>query len=269
MTLLRRGAVTIETLEAGDGPPVVLVHSTGMPAGQWRRLMADLAAVGRRAIAVNLRGYGATTPWPSGGPFAFDDEIEVLRAAIDHAGGRADLVGHSYGALLALKLACARPKAVGALVLIEPVAFSVADPEERAEMDDLADALVGLVRAGDPDEALRLFVDYWTGKGAWEAFPPERRAAWLGLAEAIALEVEAIRAETASAGDYARVEAPTLLLAGASTRRPAAAVFDRLKSALPGVEAVRLEGAGHMLPLTHAAEVDRMILGHLARHPLG
>jgi pimeloyl-ACP methyl ester carboxylesterase len=55
-----------------------------------------------------------------------------------------------------------------------------------------------------------------------------------------------------------------LLIAGGSTRAPTRAVVDLLAATLPNAKLAILKGAGHMSPFTHPAELNRLILDHLA-----
>jgi pimeloyl-ACP methyl ester carboxylesterase len=59
---------------------------------------------------------------------------------------------------------------------------------------------------------------------------------------------------------------PTLLIKGSKTRAPTRAVVDLLAAALPNATIESLKGASHMSPFTHPAELNRLILDHLAAH---
>jgi pimeloyl-ACP methyl ester carboxylesterase len=80
----------------------------------------------------------------------------------------------------------------------------------------------------------------------------------------VALEFSIAIDAPATLQDYAKIAAPTLLIAGSKTRAPARAVADLLAGALPNAKLAILKGAGHMSPFTHPAEINRMILDHLA-----
>jgi pimeloyl-ACP methyl ester carboxylesterase len=64
--------------------------------------------------------------------------------------------------------------------------------------------------------------------------------------------------------DYAEIKTPTLLIKGGKTRAPARAVVDLLSETLPNAKVETLKGAGHMSPFTHPAELNQLILAHLA-----
>src|SRR5262245_33771018 len=114
------------------GEAVLLVHSGGFTSRQWRKLKEQLAPT-FEVLAPDLLGYGASGPWPEGQPFHFDEDVAFLVSLV---GTRSvHVVGHSYGGLLALKLALARPAAVRSLAVYEPVAFGVLDASERGELD--------------------------------------------------------------------------------------------------------------------------------------
>ena len=64
--------------------------------------------------------------------------------------------------------------------------------------------------------------------------------------------------------DYAEITTPTLLIKGGKTRTPAREVVDLLGDTMPNAKVETLKGAGHMSPFTHPAELNQLILAHLA-----
>ncbi|KYG03986.1 hydrolase [Sorangium cellulosum] len=99
--------------------PVVLVHGMVAHAGFWEAPLAH-ASGRRRAVAVDLRGHGASEP-PADADYAPSACAADVLAVLDAlALPRVALVGHSYGALAALAAAAAHPERVARLVLADP-----------------------------------------------------------------------------------------------------------------------------------------------------
>ena len=62
----------VDVLDAGTGPPVVLLHSSVSGNRQWKALIAELRDR-HRVLAINLLGYGSTPPWPGDRPQRLTD----------------------------------------------------------------------------------------------------------------------------------------------------------------------------------------------------
>ncbi len=141
----------IRTWGDAEAAPVLLIHGVTASSRIWWRIGPALAAgLGRRVVAVDQAGHGATGHWTGHDRFA--DNAADLAAFIVAAGlARPDLrvVGHSWGGMTAAALPAAgiRPEV---LVLLDPPAIPAAaiatmlnDPIER-HYDDLAEAQAAL-----------------------------------------------------------------------------------------------------------------------------
>ncbi|HEU4729802.1 MAG TPA: alpha/beta hydrolase [Kofleriaceae bacterium] len=240
-------------------PLALLLHSGGLTSRQWRKLGEQLA-VTHEVLAPDLLGYGAQ-PWPPGQPFHFRQDVERLAGMLDRP---ADLVGHSYGGLLALQLALAHPGRVRALALYEPVAFGVlgeADADLRAK---LALPAYRADAAGLDEAWLEAFIDWWNGAGAWRALPELTRAGFRAVGWKLSQEVASLVGDRTGAERYAQITAPTLLLGGQLTPMTEQRTLQRLAEALPHARLELLRGMGHMGPITHAEVVNTAIAAHLS-----
>lgn len=99
--------------------PVVFVHGMACSADLWNAQLAYVART-RRAIAIDLRGHGTSTP-PADHDYSPEACAVDLFAVLEALGlDRIALVGHSYGACVALAAAAAKPNAIAQLILIDP-----------------------------------------------------------------------------------------------------------------------------------------------------
>jgi pimeloyl-ACP methyl ester carboxylesterase len=90
----------------GDGPPVLLLHGFADSADTWRRTLDRLARAGRRALAVDMPGFGAASRLHGGAILPQLDRFAA--AAVEHlaeeAGEPAVVAGNSLGGCVALRL---------------------------------------------------------------------------------------------------------------------------------------------------------------------
>ncbi|MFZ0377811.1 MAG: alpha/beta hydrolase [Solirubrobacteraceae bacterium] len=106
--------VAVRVLEAGDGPPLVLVHGSGMSASTWAPLMPCLAE--HRLIAFDLPGFGLSDAFDYGGRSLRAHAVAQLTSLLDALGlERVPIVGTSLGGMWALCLALDAPDRVAAL----------------------------------------------------------------------------------------------------------------------------------------------------------
>ena len=125
--------IRLHAAEAGRGPLVLLLHGFPQFWWTWRAQLTALAAAGFRAVAPDLRGYGASDKPPRGydRPTLSADVAALVRALGER---EAVVVGHDWGGLLAWTTAALHPRSVRRLVVV-----SMAHPRRlRAGMTDPA-----------------------------------------------------------------------------------------------------------------------------------
>jgi 4,5:9,10-diseco-3-hydroxy-5,9,17-trioxoandrosta-1(10),2-diene-4-oate hydrolase len=108
--------------EAGDGPPVVMLHGGGPGASGVSNYSRNIDSLAEhfRVIVPDLPGYGRSAKGvDQSDPFGY--LADMIRGLLDELGvGTACLVGNSYGGAAALRLALDTPRRVGKLVLMGP-----------------------------------------------------------------------------------------------------------------------------------------------------
>jgi pimeloyl-ACP methyl ester carboxylesterase len=265
---LKVSDIEVAYLDEGKGPCVILGHCSSASYKEWLPLIQTLKE-DWRVLAPDFIGYGQSDPWPIEKPFSIDADVQVLLSLAKKTKGPLHLVGHSYGAALALEGARKLGKRVKSLTLVEPVSFHLLRLEGRPEWKDverLGISVLDPVAKGDDRKAAAAFMSYWLGRWRWWLSPERFKNAIATTIPKVALEFSiAIDVQT-TIRDYAEIEAPTLLIVGSKTRAPTRAVIELLGDALPNAKVEVLKGAGHMSPFTHPSELNRMILDHLAAH---
>jgi pimeloyl-ACP methyl ester carboxylesterase len=118
-TLIDTRTIAMRFLEAGEGPLVLLCHGFPETGRAWRHQVAALASAGYRAVAPDMRGYGASHAPEGTDQYTVVHAVGDMVALMDALGeDRAVIVGHDWGATLAWQAALMRPdrfRAVAAL----------------------------------------------------------------------------------------------------------------------------------------------------------
>jgi pimeloyl-ACP methyl ester carboxylesterase len=248
-------------LGLGKGTPVVMLHASLSCKSQWDTLAATLAAR-YQPIAVDLVGYGTNALPPPAPAFTIDDEVRLVEATIRPAIGlrRFHLVGHSYGALVALRLAQRQPSRVASLSVYEPAAFRALpdDDPAHASLRALSERVQRHIAAGRYQDAALAFVDYWNGAGYFTGLPAPTRHALAKRVAKVVLDFQASLRWPGHAWELRNIQSPTLVLVGnqgqAVTRRIADAIADVIRQCT-----LRTCDAGHLGPIATPALVNPCI----------
>jgi len=255
--------------EAGTGSGVVCLHANASTSGQWRGLM-DLLAPRFRVFAPDSYDAGKSPRWPSDRIIHLRDEVELNEPVLTRAGSPLALVGHSYGAAVALIAALAHPGRVRAMALYEPTLFSLLDAEKPAP--NAADGIRNVVAesgvaldAGDHHAAAERFIDYWMGRGTWTRTPAQRKAPIAASVTNVRRWGHALFTEPTPLKAFRSLEVPVLYMVGKRSTPSAHGVARLLVNALPQVEVVEFENLGHMGPVTHPELVNETIGQFLER----
>lgn len=271
MPVDKRGGVDTHWVRMGSGKrKALLLHCSLGHAGGWQgmaRALDDMLDM----VAFDLPSHGRSAEWDG----VSDLQSQSMDMALDFLDPKQpmDLIGHSFGGTVALRIAAERPELVRSLVLMEPVFFAIAmhdrpDLKEAHEQD-----LGAYYRAMDADnleEATRIFTGFWGDGRAWDTIPEPQRASMIKrirLVHAGHPQIYGDKAGLLASGALEKISQPTLLIEGAESPRYIAAINDGLMARLRRAERAVIDGAGHMVPITHPQEVAAQVRGFLETVP--
>jgi pimeloyl-ACP methyl ester carboxylesterase len=259
----------LSSTSTASATSVIALHCSGSGATQWRKLNEALGA--RHAfVAPEHYGCDSTGPWSGERAFTLADEAARTVGIIDATRGKVHLVGHSYGGGVALRAAVERPERIASLTLYEPSAFHLLKmmgahgAHALSEILAISKRTAEGVSCGDYRGAAAAFVEYWGGRGAWEALRPSVQAALTRWAPKAPLDFRALIDDRTPLVAYTSLRFPALIMRGQHAPVPTRAIAERLPMLLPTARLAIVEGAGHMGPLTHAEQVNAAIVRHIA-----
>jgi pimeloyl-ACP methyl ester carboxylesterase len=265
--------VKINYYEAGQGPPVMLLHGFGACTYTWR-FLAPALAQDHRVLALDLKGYGLSDK-PADGKYAVSDQADMVAAFIrarDLHG--LVIIGHSMGGGVTLmtyfKVREDEPARIQKLVLIDSAGYPQKMPWFiRFARIPVLNTIGGRLlpprfvttkvlrkcyynKDKITDEQIDTYAYYGNLPGAREAV----------IETAQQIVPEDIDAVTAR---YRTVSVPTLIIWGAEDEVVPLAVGKNFKRDIPGSELVILPKCGHIPPEEEAEETNRLIKAFLEK----
>jgi pimeloyl-ACP methyl ester carboxylesterase len=268
------GVGTRELVLEGDGPRFVLLHGFADTLDTWRPLIAELAAAGSSAVAVDLPGFGSSEPLRRGPRLPQLDRFvsDVVRRNGDP--GTVVLIGNSLGAALTVRAAAAGVPLRAAVALSAPghvygqAVHSMIWSGPTASPVRVAQGALGWVpvprrlraRALRRGSERMIFHD----PALVDRAAIDRLVAQLSTGRDVRRLLRLVRmmfAEQAASGyDTARIVAPLLLVHGEFDALIPAHASARLHDAVPGSRLEILPGCGHCPQLEIPARVAELAL---------
>ena len=258
------GDVEFEYAIHGDGPPVVLIHSSHLPDG-FAPVVPDLR--GLRSIRYRRRGFADGPPAAPGLSVAAqaDDVAAVLDALREPT---AHVVGHSYGGVIALEFAARYPGRARSLALLEP-ALVLQVPSAPAFVEALGPVL-GAWEAGEHDEAVAGFLGAVGGPDVRAILERAMPGSWdQALADGptfFDVELPALQAWELPRAVLGGLRVPVLHVRGDETLPFFVDVEKLVAEILPQAQLRTVPRAGHLLQVQRPRAVADVVGSFLHTH---
>jgi pimeloyl-ACP methyl ester carboxylesterase len=266
-TFLETGGVRLHYIERGDGQPLVLLHGNGTLIDDMTLSgVVDLSAKRYRVIVFDRPGFGHSER-PSDVTWTPQAQARLLRNALGQLGvERPVVVGHSWGALVALALALDYPDYVRSLVLLSGYYF----PTPRLDVPVLSVPAIPIV-----GHLLRHSISPWLGRLMWpvlrrklfgpaptpkrfDAFPVWMTLRPSQLRAAASETALMIPAAMAMRHRYSELKMPLVICTGLDDRVIDQKQSVRLHEDVSHSELKVLPGVGHMI---HHLAPDEVMAG--------
>lgn len=271
-TVVEVNGTELTYLDAGQGEPVLFLHGA---LGDYRNWSHQLVPFAREYRVLQLsRRYHWPNRWADDGRnYTFDQQLADVAALIDKLGlAPVHLVGHSYGANLALALALQHPELVRDVVLAEPVFVSLlpAGPELDS-MQAIGRRVIGGVMAqfarGDTATAVRDFMRWAIGPLDIPSVDPDGWRRLLQNAGSLAAQLGAPPSGTTGQGltcDDARALArPALLVEGDESPAEMRWAGAALAACVPSLRRAHIAKASHAMFIDNPVAFNAAVLRFL------
>lgn len=256
-----RGGFPVHLRSFGTGrDPALLLHCALAHSKAWTPL-AEQFSDRLAMLAPDMPGHGRSAKWDH----RQDLHDQVTAIARDCLGDGGHVIGHSFGATVALRLAIEAPEAVRSLTLIEPVLFAAAGESESDVLCGYineTEAFNAALARDDWTSAAKDFIRIWGDGRPWEALTEREQELFASQMHFIR-ETEACLLKDSAGlllpGRLESIRCPVHLIRGGSSVPIIAAIHRTLAGRIPGARDCVIAGAGHMVPITHPTPVAREI----------
>jgi len=271
MPLAMINGVGIHYEDSGTrGTPLVLVHGSWGSHHNWD-LVAPRFAPTFRTVTYDRRGHsGSERPAGQG---SIHEDVADLAALIERLGlAPACVAGSSWGSIITLRLAIARPDLVRAIACHEPplIALIADDPEVRSIADASRQRVAEVsarLAAGDDAGGAELFVETVAlGPGAWARLPLALQRTFVENAPTYLDECRDPDQQSIDLRQVATIPAPALVTRGDQSPAMFPAIVRIVAAAIPGAEQHLFPGAGHLPHVSHPAEYADVVTRFMRTH---
>lgn len=265
MQIAEIGDFVLEYEIQGSGEPVLFIHGSAI-ANTYSTLMPELALSNHQLIRYHRRGFAGSSGIEA--PFDIQDQAADAAALLDYLDiQKAHIVGHSYGASIALQLSLNYPEMVHSIIIMEPPGIHI--PGDQQPPQGIIDGF-GFYQSGDPEGAVNAFLTWALGED-WEAeaelvapggpAQAKQDAKTLFEVEVPALEVWQFGEEQA-----AMVVQPALYITGSQSIAYITASLPYLEMWMPQLGTYVVADVNHALHGKKPQEIAEIIAGFIKHY---
>lgn len=265
------GGARLNYIEKGEGEAVVFIHGAVSDLRTWMEQIEAFSPY-YRAVSYSRRYHEPNEKANGGAEYSRASQTADLVDFIERLGlAKAHLVGHSYGASIALLAAVRRPELVASLTLGEPSPFPALLRDEGISLlsgqKAAFDEAMRLAESGETQQAVRDFLHTVVGVDVLELLPEERRAVVLENADTLLPMLRTYYDSPPVGFDELRaLRVPALLVTGELSPKLARLSNEAIANCLPNAKTAVLRCASHGLQIENPAGFNQLVLKFLSEN---
>jgi len=267
--------------EKGSGEKLLLVHGSASDYRTWMHQIDALSAH-YHVIAYSRRYHWPNQKINGQADYSMKEHVEDLSAIITHYGNEpVNLIGHSYGALMAIELACSHSKLIRKMILAEPPAIrlyvsNVPKPIEilkllftkpRTALSIMKLGATGLgpatkaAQEGDMQSAIALFGKAALGKTTFRSMSPDRKEQ--AFSNVCAAELTGSGFMPISIRKLKEMALPVLMVTGERSPSVFGNLSQSLEELISSAKTVVISQASHMMHEDNPEEYNAAVFEFL------
>lgn len=240
---------------------VLAIHGSASNSKMWRPFQAALQGQSE-VIAPDLDGY--SPHMDQAGP---QDRLDQLSKILHAHPEPMDLVAHSFGGAIALKLANMFPHRVRRVAIYDPV-VPIPTPDGGAGLPSDLQACLSGVDTANAQALMQTFFEYWGSAKAWQAMPEDKKQRLLGYHPAFLRDVSEL-----TSGKWSvlrsRFKGPVTVFRGTASKAAARQSCERVAAIFAQAKWIEISGLDHLAPMTNPNPVNAALVDCLGEDTAG
>ena len=239
--------------KTGQGESLVFIHGSFATDATWKKFVEEFSD-SNQCITIKLPGHGGAPE-----PTDIDKPSEALETEIiesivkQHCDTPVHLIGHSYGAVVALNLALRANIDIAKLTLFEPVAVWTLTADDYKTVDKFLTDYRSAAQAQE-SHACKHVIDFWGGNGAYNSLPENIQANMQPMTNNNLRHWQICTHTPFSLADLQQIDAPTHLVRGDQSNLLIGHIMAQLATHIPNCSGAIIHGASHFLVNSHSTD---------------
>ena len=245
--------------------PIIFIHGSFANSNSWRKI-SDLIDDFYQYGTINLPGHGGLPDPDDFQKPSFQPEFKKIKEILKQSPNMQDgvhLVGHSFGAVVALACSLNSSLPIKKLTLFEPVDVSVLTTFSKLEaLKTVTDFIDSYKHAHNNNEkhACARVIDLWGGTGSFDAIPSHIQAAMADMTQNNLRHWELCKNNPRTIKQYEELNIPVVLVHGSKSNPVAINIAKSLNDHLPNSSIHEIADASHFMITSHPKECAKILL---------
>lgn len=247
---------------------IVLIHGAWVDHNYWGEFVPHLDK-SFRVLNYDRRGHSQSERPAKQG--RMKDDMADLAGLFAHLNlTSAHLIGTSYGAMIALRMAVDYPELCLSVIAHEPPFLHLNEiamaNKSVAEMDQLQREVVEQLMAGEMESSISRFVNAVVRPNAWDDIPEDFRQFLVSQAPTFIDDVNDPDPWTVDLEKLAEFSKPILLTQGEHSAKFYGVILNEIHRAVPGAKRMIIQGADHDPHVSHPKEYAEIIKAFISKN---
>lgn len=233
--------------------PIIFIHGSFANSKSWRKITEHLGKT-QNTISINLPGHGGIKDPEDFLDPKFETEFDAIRSQSQIGDQHVHLVGHSYGAVVALAATLLGNFNIKKLTLFEPVAIGILQTFKKKQsintVQQFVDDYFNASAIGEKNVCSRV-INFWGGDGSFDRIPEHIQKTMISMTDNNLRHWKLCQKTNFESKLFRDINIPVTIIHGSNSNNVAKDIAQTLHSNISNSQIYTIQGASHFMVTTH------------------